>query len=296
MRSTTEWLMAVLEAPVGIPELEEPVDVINASLGYDFDSGTAGVPDNDASVLASIATAVAGGAVWMNSAGNYGDKERNYLLMLPSGGESAQGDYWDDDWLRMRDDGIFFNKAVIGKKASIGDFRMRWGDENPAKPARLNLFLCDDNGCTGHIIIGGDLDSGARVKVGEWISGVNNETDMWVRVCRDPGGGYPSWVQIGASTYTHFETATYKFGTINGIAESRSTALLAVGAASAAMNSSDVSYTLEPFSSLGPSAVGITKPDVVGVDKQPSTILATQVAEGTYSPTHYPGGRWPGTS
>ena len=90
-------------------------------------------------------------------------------------------------------------------------------------------------------------------------------------------------------------------GTINGIAESRSTALLAVGAASAAMNSSDVSYTLEPFSSLGPTAAGITKPDVVGVDRHPSTILATQevatqVAEGTPISSASSDVRWPGTS
>ena len=122
-----------------------------------------------------------------------------------------------------------------------------------------------------------------------------------VRVCRDHIGGYPSWVQIGASTHTTFETVSDKYRTINGIAESRSTAMLAVGAASAAMNGSDVSYTLEPFSSLGPSAVRITKPDVVGVDGQPSTILATQevatqVDDGTPISAASSDGRWPGTS
>ena len=283
--TATEWL---------ITELADPVDVINASLGYDFDSGTAGVPDNDASVLASIATAVAGGAVWVNSAGNRAQWKNVFHVDVPNA-PNEYSSQWDNDWLQM-DDGIDFVPVKLEQSNADVKFRLRWGDEDPNDPPRLHLFACDNNGCASHIIIGEDLASGTTVKRAEWLSSVGAKTFAYVRVCRDPNGGYPSWVQIGASPHTKFETVSDKYRTINGIAESRSTALLAVGAASAAMNSSDVSYTLEPFSLLGPTAAGITKPDVVGVDRHPSTILATQVAEGTYSPTHYPGGRWPDTS
>ena len=299
VRSTTEWLMAVLEAPVGIPELEEPVDVINASLGYDFDSGTAGVPDNDASVLASIATAVAGGAVWVNSAGNRAQWKNVFHVDVPNA-PNEYSSQWDNDWLQM-DDGIDFVPVELEQSNADVKFRLRWGAEDRDDPPRLHLFACDNNGCASHIIIGEDLASGTTVKRAEWLSSVGAKTFAYVRVCRDPNGGYPSWVQIGASPHTKFETVSDKYRTINGIAESRSTALLAVGAASAAMNSSDVSYTLEPFSSLGPTAAGITKPDVVGVDRHPSTILATQevatqVAEGTPISSASSDVRWPGTS
>ena len=272
------------------------VDVINASLGALFDTGDPGVPQHADSVLAAVATATADGIAWVNSAGNYGDKERSFFLMLPRGGGLAQADYWHNDWLRMRDDGIFFNKAVIGEDATIGDFRMRWGDATAANPARPNLFVCDNNGCTGNRQIGRGLAERTTVKVGKWNSVAGSATPVYLRVCRDPGGGYPSWVQIGASTHTKFTTAHDKFRTINGIAESRSLGMLAVGAAAATPRSSGPTFQLEDFSSRGPTADGRVKPDIIGVDREPSTILATQVAEGTYSPSSYPDGRWPGTS
>ena len=232
LRRSAQWLM------------EQDVNVINASLGALFDSGTPGSPDNDHSGLAIVGTAVASGIAWINSAGNDADKNRNYLLMLPRGGESAQTGYWDDDWLRLVDSGHFFNKAVIGETATKGDFRMRWGDDEPANPARLKLYLCDNNGCTGIRKIAEDLASGTRVKVGKWDSPADSETDVYLRVCRDPSGGFPSWVQIGASTHTSFETVSDKFRTINGIAERNSPRMLAVGAADAERVGGDIVYAL----------------------------------------------------
>ena len=84
VEKATKWLMT---------ELADPVDVINVSLGYHFDSGSAGEPDNDESVLASVATAVAGGAVWVNSAGNYGDKQWKNVFHVDASECGGQSEY-----------------------------------------------------------------------------------------------------------------------------------------------------------------------------------------------------------
>ena len=204
-RESAQWLM------------DQNVDLISASLGAQFDSGVPGVAETDESVLAAVETAAANGISWVNSAGNYADKDRNYFLLLPRVASDQAGD-WHNDWLKMKDGpDVFFNKAVIGEDAPIGDFRMRWGNESSSNPARLNLFVCVDDGCAVERELAVDHSSGGTVKVAEWQSEIGDETPVYLRVCRDPNGGYPSWVQIGASTHTAFETVSTKSRTINGI-------------------------------------------------------------------------------
>ena len=107
--------------------VDQNVDVINASLGSLFDSGIPGVAETDSSVLAAVATATADGIAWVNSAGNYADKDRNYFLLLPRVASDQAGD-WHNDWLKIKDGpDVFFNKAVIGEDAPIGDFRCDGG-------------------------------------------------------------------------------------------------------------------------------------------------------------------------
>ena len=207
------------------------VDVINASLGALFDTGTPGSPQDDMSILSSLEEATSAGTTWVNSAGNYASAERNFFVLLPRG-QSRQDDY-SDDWLQMAGPGIDFNKAIIGEETDEGDFRMRWGNLDDSDPALLSLYLCDNNGCTRNRKIGADLRPDVTVKVADWVSGVGTSTPVYLRVCRDPGGGFPSWVQIGASAHTKFETSSDKFRTVNGIAESDSPRMLAVGAADA---------------------------------------------------------------
>ena len=137
VEKATKWLMT---------ELADPVDVINVSLGYHFDSGSAGVPDNDASVLASIATAVAGGAVWVNSAGNRAQWKNVFHVDVPNA-PNEYSSQWDNDWLQM-DDGIDFVPVELEQSNADVKFRLRWGDEDPNDPPRLHLFACDNNGCT----------------------------------------------------------------------------------------------------------------------------------------------------
>ena len=162
---------------------------------------------------------------------------------MPRG--SAQDSYWDDDWLRFKNPGVYFNKAVIAKSSSAtAKFRMRWGNEDSANPARLNLFVCDNNGCTGNRLIAGDDRLGAAIKVGEWRASATGETEVHLRVCRDPNAGNSSWVQIGASALAEFETVSSTSHTINGIAESNSLGMLAVGAADAERVGGDIVYAL----------------------------------------------------
>ena len=198
------------------------VNVINASLGLPFDTGTPGSPQDSMSILSAVEEATSAGIwTWINSAGNYASAKRNFFVLLPRG-QSRQADY-SNDWLQMEGPGIYFNKAIIGEKTDEGDFRMRWGNLDDSDPARLSLYLCDDNGCSRGRKIGANLRPDVTVKVADWVSGVGTSTPMYLRVCRDPGGGFPSWVQIGASAHTRFETSSDKFRTVNGIAESRST-------------------------------------------------------------------------
>ena len=270
---------------------DQGAHVINVSMGDLWVSPGDGVSRIDEDELAAVENAVGRGVVWINSAGNTADGATFYR----NSRNHVQGDVWDSGGKLIFNPGLAGGDPVTenvatAPAASIGQLTLRWSGDADTE---LELYSCTDATCS--------RVNGRSVPIpGLGARGIERLTyfgpgDVHIRVCHWQGDA-PDWVQIGASTHTTFETVSDKYRTINGIAESRSTAMLAVGAASAAMNGSDVSYTLEPFSSLGPSAVGITKPDVVGVDRQPSTILATQVAEGTYSPTHYPGGRWPGTS
>ena len=106
-----------------------------------------------------------------------------------------------------------------------------------------------------------------------------------------------SWVEMDASSLiADFPSIPGGYRSLNSAAESKSLGMLAVGAAVATINGSTISYELNDRSSRGPTTDERSKPDLVGVNDEPSSLLATQVAEGTYSPTHYPGGRWPGTS
>ena len=98
------------------------VDVINASLGALFDTGTPGSPQDDMSILSSLEEATSAGTTWVNSAGNYASAKRNFFVLLPRG-QSRQADY-SNDWLQMEEQGNYFNKAIIGEKTDEGDFRM----------------------------------------------------------------------------------------------------------------------------------------------------------------------------
>ena len=291
LRTATQWM------------IEQNVHIINASLRYDFDSGTPGEPDNMSSILKTVELATQHGIVWVNAAGNDADEKRNYFLLLPEG-TAAQTPYWDNDWLRLTDSGLFFINALIVQTPLSSDgepfeakFRMRWGHVDDDSPASLKLFVCDNNGCTGVRRIADDDEFGARIKIGKWPADPDGDTDVFLRVCRDPDGGYPSWVQIGASGLAEFKTASSMDRTIEGVSESNSNGMLAVGAADASESSNGgVVYELASSSGRGPTADGRTKPDIVGVHMEPSTLVATAFAQGTTVPVGYSDGRWKGTS
>ena len=286
VEKATKWLMT---------ELADPVDVINVSLGYHFDSGSAGEPDNDESVLASVATAVAGGAVWVNSAGNRAGHQNVFHADVPNA-PNEYSSQWDNNWLKLHD-GSFFVPVELEQSDRNVRFRLRWGAEDRDNPPRLHLFACDNNGCAATREVGTNAPFGARIKQVEWQADSQNSSEVFLRVCREPGGGDVSWVEMDVSSLIADFPSDYNgYRSLNSAAESKSPGMLAVGAAVAAVSGSSVSYELNDGSSRGPTADERPKPDVVGVNDEPSTILATQVAEGTYSPTHYPGGRWPGTS
>ena len=129
VEKATKWLMT---------ELADPVDVINVSLGYHFDSGSAGEPDNDESVLASVATAVAGGAVWVNSAGNRAQWKNVFHVDVPNA-PNEYSSQWDNDWLQM-DDGIDFVPVELEQSNADVKFRLRWGDRGSKRSAASPPF------------------------------------------------------------------------------------------------------------------------------------------------------------
>ena len=109
-----------------------------------------------------------------------------------------------------------------------------------------------------------------------------------------------SWVEMDASSLiADFPSIPGGYRSLNSAAESKSLGMLAVGAAVADVRGNRVSYELNDGSSRGPTADERPKPDVVGVNDEPSSLLATQVvatkiAEGIANPSH--DGRWRGTS
>jgi hypothetical protein len=230
--------------------LSQKVRIINLSGGSGFvfeGPGDGSSPYGD-SYYALIDRAVAGGALWVNSAGNSGDL----------GWSGAWNDPDADDWLEYgdgRDSNIITLQVGESVRAAI-----RWAEPWGSSTADYAVCIFDEGGtdaldCADEAT----TDPGYPFAVLDFEAPATGRYD--VSLMRVSGAATPR-IQLllayhGASSLEHRVASP----TLPTPADSRNPGMLTVGAVDVA--SPD---TAEPYSSRGPTTDGRTKPDLVAAD------------------------------
>ena len=227
----------------------EGVSVINYSVGWFFDGPGDGTSPSSISPLKTVDQSVESGVIWVNSAGN-------------SGQRAWFGDYSNPDG----DGPVSFggqNDEVMNlpiRACRTYTVQLRWEDTWEGASTDLNLYLV--NQYTGQIFVfSEDEQSGGSGH--EPFEAFSYQfpfnSDGFGLVVVHKSGDAPSWIQVSMwGTYVEHYTRN---GSITNPAESANPGMLAVGAAPW----NDI-HTIEPFSSRGPAPDGRIKPDVVGAD------------------------------
>ena len=215
------------------------VSVINYSVGWFFDGPGDGTSPSSVSPLKTVDQSVESGVIWVNSAGN-------------SGQRAWFSDYSDPDG----DGPISFG----GQNDEVMDLpvrtcrtywvQLRWEDTWEGASTDLNLYLYDKS--TGGIFeFSEDEQSGESDHVPfEWFSyQLPFDSNAFGLVVVHHSGDAPDWIQVSVwGTYIEHYTRN---GSIGNPAESANPGMLAVGAAP--WNNV---HTIEPFSSRGPTPDG----------------------------------------
>ena len=252
LQTTVAWMVA------------QGVDVINHSKGWTFDGPGDGTSTHSNSPLKAVDTAVSGGIIWVNSAGN--DARRTWF-----------GTFSDPD-----NDGLLnFSGDTETIDVSLDVFtslvvQLRWDDTWPGANRDIDLYLRRHS--TGvNEAESQDSQNGGTDDIpleGLWFRppfGRANEKYGLVIALRE--GSKPAWLQLTAWG-KDFELHATKSHSIANPAESANAGLLAVGAAAHSSTS-----TIESFSSQGPTPDNRVKPDLVGADR--SSVQSSTAFIGT---------------
>ena len=233
--------------------VEEGVDVINMSLGFSWDGRGDGTFYSSNSPLRSVEIAVANGITWANAAGN-----------------DALGT-WFGSFTDSNDDGFHeFSGTDECNEIQVGGslFQLRWDDQWGGATIDLDLYLYDlDSGVhMGPLVSSNDVQSGAAGDIPyEELEFWTDHGGTYCLAVRHHSGDTPDWIQLtGWNAELEHHTL---FGSTGNPAESASPGMLAVGAAP-----SDDVFTIEEFSSRGPTPDGRVKPDIVGADQSDSAV------------------------
>ena len=271
----------------------EGVDVVNMSVSFIFHGPGDGTTPYSNSSLRIVDTAVDGGIIWVNSAGNsarsnwfgqYADTNSNDTHDF-----SATGDECNDVRIQLEP----FTSFTA---------QLRWEDSWGGASSDLDLYLIPVTGASTFslsdaVATGAELQSGGadhipyeriRIGYGDILDG------EYCLVVTKYGGAAPGWVQVlvwGAASALQHRTPAHSIG---NPAESANPGLLAVGAAGRNAGSDENSFDnpfdttiIEPFSSQGPTLDNRIKPDIVGADAGQSV---------TYRSERNPSGYFFGTS
>lgn len=231
--------------------LAHGVRIINASSSssYLFDGPGDGSTPYPDTTYAAVDQATAGGALWVNSAGNNGE----------SGWTGGWTDVDADDWLEWAagDEGNSITLAA-GASATIA---IRWADPWGASGNDYDLALF-----SGSTLVAwsDDVQAGAGdpYELLEYRAPVAGTYD--IEVVRVSGAPTTRMQLLVHNWRLEHKVAT---GTLPAPADSANPGMLTVGAV-------DVSSptTIEPYSSRGPTLDGRVKPDLVAADCAPTTI------------------------
>ena len=225
------------------------VSVINYSVGWFFDGPGDGTSPSSVSPLNTVDQSVESGVIWVNSAGNSGQRAWFGDYSDPNGDGAVSFGGQNDEVMDL-----------LVRACRTYTVQLRWEDTWEGASTDLNLYLYDKS--TGGIFeFSEDEQSGRSGDVPfEWFSyQFPFNSNSFGLVAIHESGDAPAWVQV--SVWGTFVEHYTRNGSITNPAESANPGMLAVGAAPW----NDV-HTIEPFSSRGPTPDGRIKPDVVGAD------------------------------
>ena len=252
--------------------VEHEVDVINYSVTWTWSGPGNGTSPYADSPLNTVNTAVTGGIIWVNSAGN--------AAMDTWYGPFADSDL--DGWHNFFGEDECNGLLVDLEAEENFTAQLRWNDSWTTPATDLDLYL-SLIGLTGLTDIAASEDDQTETSVPfEAIFGY--PAPVAGSYCLSVflhSGVSPDWIQLQSFTGQDIEHHTLHHS-IGEPADSNSSGLLAVGA-----SPWDDTSTIEPFSSQGPAPDGRIKPDIVGADRGKSV---------TRRSTDNPDGRWGGTS
>lgn len=257
LRASVDWMVS------------QGVKVINYSVGWFWDGPGDGTSPYANSPLKTVDAAVAGGAVWVNAAGN--------------GGRSTYyGPYADTD----ADNFVEFTSAtgagealrlplVAGQQVRI---QLRWGTDSwTAAQKDLDLMLVAPDAST---VVASSLapQSGSSGHIPlEVLQYTAPAAGTYYVLVERYSGTAPTGIQLqvwdGAFWSGHNLSGA---GSIGNPAESSNSGMLAVGAANW-----QTPTTIESFSSRGPTPYGQIKPDIVGVDRADTWAYGVNAFAGT---------------
>ena len=238
LRTATDWMVS------------QGVSVIAHGVSYEYDGPGDGTSRFSNSPLKTVDRAVSGGIVWVNAAGNQGQRTWFGTYSIVTSGSSRFLAFDGTD---------VFNDLTLdsGGTATV---QLRWEDSWHSASRDLDLIIWDNDASD---IVGDSSDpqSGQAGQVPfEALTCPYPCDGRYSVVVSHESGAAPSWIQVTARGVDSIKYYTGT-GSIANPAESSNPGMLAVGAA----HWNNV-RTIEPYSSRGPTPDGRVKPDIVGAD------------------------------
>ncbi len=241
------------------------VKIINFSVSWSFHGAPDGTSPVSPSPLNTAKWAVDNGMTWVNSAGNYG--KRAWF------GSFADSD--NDGYHEWAGSGATADEAqVLELDASDSLFvNMRWDGTWGGATKDLDLEVRYSATLSGaQTVVGTSADvqkGGAADYPWEGISlTAANSGFYWVYAKKKTASAAPTWVQFMVfGQISEIDHYTPEGGSVTSPGDSSSPGVLAVGAGG------DTHYWVpRAYSSRGPTPDGRTKPDVAGLDCEPTSL------------------------
>ena len=237
LQTATDWMIS------------QGVSVIVHSVIYKYDGPGDGTSPFRDSPLRAVDRAVAGGAIWVNGAGNNGQKT---WFGRPV---NSNGNTWID--LNGSDEGIDI-QLEAGDEIRV---QLRWEDRWGGATSDFDLFIYNH---PAKVIVASSFDT-QQGRLGqipfESLTYMASRDGWYFISVAHHSGSTPGWIQVMVSGDVDSINPHTESGSIANPSESANPGMLAVGAAH--WNSVG---SIEPFSSRGPTPDGRVKPNIVGAD------------------------------
>jgi Subtilase family len=228
------------------------IRIINASFfsGLMFEGPGDGTSPYANSLYSLVDQAVAGGALWVNAAGNAGD----------SGWTGPWTDADNNSWLDFAP-GVDMDGMTLAADEDV-TVAIRWADPWGASANNYDLVLYK-----GKTVVGSSRDiqagTGDPFEIIEYTATTAGRYDIAIRrVSGAPTSRMQLMVGSSEDVRLTYQVAT---GTLPTPADGSNPGMLAVGAVNV-----DHPTEIEPYSSRGPTLDGRVKPDLVAADCAPT--------------------------